>query len=385
MQSFAARRLDELLHQVPPARLFRRAVVGVLGVEQAEAFVMLGGHHHVLHSGGLGELRPLSSRVRSRSELFRELLVFSDGNALVLHHPLVPPQHAVQPPVDEHAEFRFVPPFHTAFAVGFGGGLGGGRLCRGESGCGHQGQVVSAGECSHGKTSRKSAFYHGGVPASLKRRVIEPEILDTLPAHEARRSLHDLTRLNRFFGGHTALRSLLRRLDLRRDQHFSVLDVGSASGDMGRELRRVCPNAKVVCLDYDAAHLRSAEQPKVAADAFRLPFSADTFDFVLNSLFLHHFDNDQVVDLLRGFGRVASRGVLTVDLDRRWIPYWFVPATRPLLGWDPVTSHDARASVAAAFRPQELAALAERAGFTNVNVRTHGLAYRITMLASRLR
>jgi SAM-dependent methyltransferase len=223
------------------------------------------------------------------------------------------------------------------------------------------------------------------VPASLKDRFIEPEILDTLPAHEARRSLHDLTRLNRFFGGHSALRSLLHRIGLAPDESFSLLDVGSASGDMGREVRRLRPKATVVCLDHAASHLAAADRPKVAADAFRLPFPANSFDFVLTSLFLHHFTNEEIVHLLRQFGDVARLGVLVIDLDRRWIPYWFVPATRPLLGWDRVTSHDARASVAAAFRPPELAAIAERAGFERIDVRTHGLAYRITMLASGMR
>jgi SAM-dependent methyltransferase len=224
----------------------------------------------------------------------------------------------------------------------------------------------------------------GRVQASLKHRVIEPEILDTLPLDEARASLRDLMRLNRYFGGRTALAALLRSAGLHPADRFTVLDVGAASGDMGREMRIRYPNATVVSLDHIPSHLETADFPKVAADAFHLPFARQAFDFVFSSLFLHHFDDDDVVRLLRSFGVIARRGVLVVDLERQWIPYWFVPATRPLFGWDAVTSHDARKSVAAAFRPPELAALAARAGFPRADVRTHGLAYRITMFATGL-
>ncbi len=85
--------------------------------------------------------------------------------------------------------------------------------------------------------------------------------------------------------------------------------------------------------------------------------------------------------LLRNFAAVARRGVLVIDLNRRWLPYWFVPATRWMFGWDRITAHDAPVSVAAAFRPAELKALALRAELKNVDVRSHGLSYRLTLFS----
>jgi hypothetical protein len=99
-------------------------------------------------------------------------------------------------------------------------------------------------------------------------------------------------------------------------------------------------------------------------------------------LFLHHFRDDQIVELLRAFGAIGRRGIMIVDLNRRWLPYWFVPATRWLLRWDGITAHDAPVSVAAAFRPAELEALARRAGLKDVDVRSHGLSFRLTLFAT---
>src|SRR2546428_1128392 len=78
---------------------------------------MLRGHHHVLHAGAPGQLGPRARSIRYRLELRRQLFIFGDGNAFILHHPLVTPERAVEAPVNEHAELRFVPPFHAPLAI----------------------------------------------------------------------------------------------------------------------------------------------------------------------------------------------------------------------------------------------------------------------------
>src|SRR5258708_27366501 len=94
--------------------LFWGAVVGELGVEIAETFVMLRSHHHVFLPCLFGELGPGARGIRLRLETFGEWLVIAYGNALVFHHPFVAAEHAVQAPVDEHAESRFLPPWPLA-------------------------------------------------------------------------------------------------------------------------------------------------------------------------------------------------------------------------------------------------------------------------------
>lgn len=214
----------------------------------------------------------------------------------------------------------------------------------------------------------------------LNGRVIKPEILDTLPADEARASLADLTRINRDWGGHGTLRKLLREI-VRPADSFSLLDVGAASGDMGSRIREWYPHADVVSLDRIATHLSNCPGDRIAGDAFQLPIRENSFDFVFCSLFLHHFTDAQVTELLAGFGRVARRAVLVIDLERHPIAYYFLPWTRKFLGWDPVTVYDGAISVEAAFRPRELETLAERAGLQNPHAHAYWPAFRIAMSA----
>lgn len=192
-------------------------------------------------------------------------------------------------------------------------------------------------------------------------------------------SLRDLTRINAWLGGHRILAQLFRPLVSPRER-FSVLDVGAASGDMGMALGRRYPNAVVTSLDIRLPHIGVAPAPRIAADAFHLPFRSASFDFVTCSLFLHHFREGEVVELIRRLQSVARRALLVLDLERHPLPYYFLPATRWLLRWHEVTVHDGCISVAAGFHLRELAALARQAGASQPLVRRHRPWFRVSLV-----
>jgi hypothetical protein len=206
-------------------------------------------------------------------------------------------------------------------------------------------------------------------------------MLDHAPPDVTRASLRDLARINRYLGGYYVLGRLFEGV-VKRGDSFSVLDIGAASGDMGAAIRRRYPRAEVTSLDYKGDHLGQAADPKVVADAFHLPFRPASFDFVFSSLFLHHFSNDQVMELLRSFGSVARRAVLAIDLERGPLAYHFLPSTRWLFGWHDITISDGQISVAAALKKDELQALALRAGFSGAQVRAHRPWSRLSLVAA---
>ena len=214
----------------------------------------------------------------------------------------------------------------------------------------------------------------------LNGRIIRPELLDDTEPALAKRSLSDVVRINRLLGGHGVLRRTLDRV-VCPPERFSVLDVGAASGDMGRVIRQMYPGARVFSLDYRVDHLRAADAPKLAGDAFRMPFRAKTFDYVFCSLFLHHFTDQQVVELLATFRLLARRQVVVTDLERNPLAYYFLPATRWILGWDPITLHDGPISVEASFVRNELENLARRAGLENIIVHQHRPSFRLSLVA----
>jgi SAM-dependent methyltransferase len=230
--------------------------------------------------------------------------------------------------------------------------------------------------CHHFFITLKSAESH----RVFSKRVIKPELMDHLPAEEARRTLADLVRINRRFGGQSVLRKALAQV-AQAQEDFTVLDVGAASGDAARLILKLFPRASVTSLDCNAVNLEGAPHPKLLADAFHLPFARESFDLVLSSLFLHHFEDAQVTALLESFYAVARRAMVICDLERHILPYLFLPATKYLFGWEQITVHDGVISVRASFRVEELIKLASRAGIEGAQVRAHRPAFRISLIA----
>jgi 2-polyprenyl-3-methyl-5-hydroxy-6-metoxy-1,4-benzoquinol methylase len=209
--------------------------------------------------------------------------------------------------------------------------------------------------------------------------MLRPELLDSAEQGLADRNLRDLARINRWCGGHRVLLRVLKDF-VGPWEKFSVLDVGAGSGDMGRRIRGKFPNVTVILSDYRSSHLRSATLPRVAADAFRLPFLPGTFDFVICSSFLHHFSDGEVIDLIREMRLLARRALIVLDLERHPIPFYFLPMTRRVFQWSTLTLHDGPVSVAAGFRTEELAFLARAAGANGVILRSHRPWFRLSVV-----
>ncbi len=219
---------------------------------------------------------------------------------------------------------------------------------------------------------------HYAPPGFAERRV-EPEWLEDAPPAAAARNLRDLVRINRWFGGHRVLLEVFRRL-VRPLDSFSVLDVGAASGDMGRQLRAAYRNARVVSLDRRIAHLRGASSPRLVAEAPGLPFRERSFDFVLCSLLLHHYSDRSAAALVGQLLRFSRRSLVVLDLERHRFARSFLPLTRWLFRWTELTVHDGCVSVAAGFTPKELASLAVQSGASRPVVRRHWPWFRISLV-----
>jgi len=207
--------------------------------------------------------------------------------------------------------------------------------------------------------------------------------LDHVSPEEARPNLEDLVRINEKFGGHSVLRKTLAQAVGAKGHKFSMLDVGAASGDSARVIRELYPGATVTSLDYNWTNLERAPDPKLVADAFELPFGNETFDYVLCSLFLHHFDDAEVMRLLSRVYSIAKKGLAVCDLERNILPYLFLPATRALFGWNKITVSDGVKSVRASFRANELRSLAIAAGLKNPKVKVYRPAFRLSMIAMK--
>jgi SAM-dependent methyltransferase len=216
------------------------------------------------------------------------------------------------------------------------------------------------------------------------RRAEEPELLDDrLPERDVLASLADLRFVNHRLGGWRSLRRTVLPL-VAGQERPRLLDVGCGSADLPALLQRERPGLRAVGLDRKLLHLQAAPAgvARVAADVDALPFAPRSFDIVTASLFLHHFDGEAAVTLLRELFALARRALVVNDLRRARVPYYFGRAFFPLLFRSRVSVHDGLLSIRRAFTRVELQDAFARAGIPNVAIRSE-FPYRLVAVASK--
>jgi len=109
----------------------------------------------------------------------------------------------------------------------------------------------------------------------------------------------------------------------------------------------------------------------VRANGFQLPFRHDSFDFVIQSLTLHHFDDEGAVRILQEMARVAARGVFVIDLRRSPVAYFFYTTIARLFLHNRLIREDGALSILKSWTPEEMQAIAKQAGLLDVKVENH--------------
>ena len=204
-----------------------------------------------------------------------------------------------------------------------------------------------------------------------------PELMDRPQARtpELERDLSNLRQLNKWFGGYEIVRDSLKCWIQPHDE-LRVLDLATGSGDIPRLVadfgRRNGCKLKIDAVDLQKATLEIAQSLSTAYpeicfhEGNALEWGDDgAYDIVLCSLALHHFGEDEAIELLRRCKNLSRKYVLVADLRRCFLASAGVYLLTAIVFREPMTKYDARASAARAFSFHEMRALAERADWEN--------------------
>ena len=212
----------------------------------------------------------------------------------------------------------------------------------------------------------------------------KPELIDQTGHDYARfrESFHDIRIVNRYFGGTAAVLNPLLAMcrGLPSDVPLTVLDIGTGSADIPLALVRALKGrgrtCRITALDNHPDVLRVAREATedspeievVAGDVMELAYPDGAFDFAMCSLTFHHLGPDGCVRALREMDRVARHGWVVNDGERRWLTIGLIRAFTPLVTRNPLTRHDAVASVWRGFSRAEMRDIARAAGFFDARV-----------------
>jgi ubiquinone/menaquinone biosynthesis C-methylase UbiE len=220
----------------------------------------------------------------------------------------------------------------------------------------------------------------------FRQRSYELENLDrgTYTPEEYEGCIVELQRVNRWLGDTRALRnSLLKDVAAAALQSFSVLDLGAGSGELLRVIAEWATEtkraARLVGLELNERSAQeivagSQQYPQISSvrgDAFHVPFHDKQFEYVICSLFTHHFRDRQVIELLQEMARVARRKIFVIDLHRNVVAYTFFTTVAKLFLHNRVIREDGALSILRSFTPDEFKTLGTKAELKNVTVAEH--------------
>jgi Methyltransferase domain len=201
------------------------------------------------------------------------------------------------------------------------------------------------------------------------KRIVQSEILDTLPPLDPRAvgSRNDLQRINRLMQNHRLMARALEKC-VHDFTPKRIVEIGAGDGNfllsVAQNLSPRWPNVTATLLDLqknvtpqmlvDFATLGWRTEI-IVADVFDWLKTSDASEVIIANLFLHHFEDARLAEMLR---LISQHAKVFVAIEPHRAP-WPLVCSRLLwaIGCNDVTRHDAVVSVRAGFCGSELSAL----------------------------
>lgn len=208
-----------------------------------------------------------------------------------------------------------------------------------------------------------------------KERSSQIELMDdfSVEGNLLRESLDSLANINKWLGGNFVTLNGLKKVlkGHEKSKPLTILDMGCGNGDMLRELAKFGKKARynftLIGIDanqhtLDYAKELSVNYPEISylkQDVFSEEFQHLQFDLVLATLFLHHFNEDDIVKLLVPILKKANFGIVVNDLNRNKIAYYLF-SFLCLFIKNKMTKEDGLISVLRAFKKADLEKMTEK-------------------------
>ncbi len=187
----------------------------------------------------------------------------------------------------------------------------------------------------------------------MKKRVLQPELLDALPPDDpaAIRAREEMLQVNGIMGNHRWIERMVRR---HGEEGWRVTELGAGDGALSLRLVEAgcCGEADLHAFDLAP---RPEQWPAAAhwTQGDVLTQALPDTEIVVANLFLHHFTTAQ----LRVLGARVSpvtRLIVAAEPGRRWIYSLMGHLFCAVAELNHVQRHDMQASIRAGFRGREL-------------------------------
>ncbi|GEC73784.1 hypothetical protein SAMN05443543_11266 [Flavobacterium flevense] len=212
-------------------------------------------------------------------------------------------------------------------------------------------------------------------------RTQETEIMDdfSLQGEELRSALDQIAKINQFLGGNKltleGIKKLLKNTDVSRT--IVIADIGCGNGDMLRMLDRYGQknniNFQLIGIDANAftinhARILSHDFKNIeyrCMDIFSEEFTTIHYDIVLCTLTLHHFSDEDIINIMTIFNKNTTMGIVINDLHRSKLAYVLFELICFVFNLNKMGRKDGLVSILRGFKKRELEAFSKKINLKN--------------------
>lgn len=227
----------------------------------------------------------------------------------------------------------------------------------------------------------------------------ETELIDEpgIPFADWEVCLRELNTINTYLGGHKittkGIQCLLAHKNTSVNHHITVCEIGCGGGDNLKAIEKWRQkNLEKVTFDYVGIDINEActEFASVNCDSLNARFLSSDYkavDFgekkpsvIFNSLFCHHFNNGQLIEMLTWMKNNSTIGFFINDLQRHPLAYHSIRMLTKAFSRSYLVKHDAPISVHRGFHKNEWLQLLNAAGISSYRIQWMW-AFRFLVLA----
>jgi 2-polyprenyl-3-methyl-5-hydroxy-6-metoxy-1,4-benzoquinol methylase len=218
---------------------------------------------------------------------------------------------------------------------------------------------------------------------NLTYRSYQQELLDRkdIPFEDIALNMKELNFINTHLGGHNiTIRGLKKILSSNSPdkKEFLICEIGCGGGDNLQVIYNWCNRKNIPvhtlgidinpdCISYAKKSTQIPRSEWIASDYKMVNFSRKP-DIIFNSLFCHHFDDEQMVQILKWMKEHAILGFFINDLHRHPIAFHSIKLLTKLFSSSYLVKNDAPLSVQRGFKRGEIEQFVNAAGIEDANV-----------------
>lgn len=214
-----------------------------------------------------------------------------------------------------------------------------------------------------------------GFLIDTKNRSDAIEIMDdfSLEGEHLYNTLDQLANINKWLGGNSVTLNGLKDIlkNHAKDKELVIVDLGCGNGDMLRIVHDYLTKNnfifKLIGIDANSSTIDYATQlskgyPKITylqQDILSKGFKTLKYDVVLATLFIHHFKEDQIIELLDQQLKTANMAIIINDLHRHWLAYYLFKGLSLFIK-NPMVKQDGLISILRGFKRKELKRMSKK-------------------------